>query len=185
MSAQLSEWTGRFGRAYTKRNIVDWRTRVPGFCEAAGHLGLTSILEVGCNRGHNLRALQAVYPHATIRGLEPQRYARRLAQADGLNVHDGTIYDIPYDDESHDLVLTCGVLTHVPPDRLDDALSELARVSRLWVLLIEYAGEGEQVTYRGKPDMLWRRNYAIWPTSRSGVLGDEFDRTPYWLLEKP
>lgn len=184
MSAQLSEWRGRFGRAYTKRNIVDWRTRVPGFYEMAGHLGLSSILEVGCNRGHNLRALQAVYPHATLRGVEPQRYARHLAQASGLDVVKGDIYEIP---GVADLVFTCGVLTHVPPGSLQRALHELAVASNRWVLAIEYHGDGEQLTYRGKTEMLWRRDYEIpgWNIARTGDLDETFDNSRYWLFERP
>lgn len=194
MSAQLHEWRGRFGRAYTRRNIVDWRDRFVGFYEMTGHLGLNSILEVGCNRGHNLHALQAVYPHATVRGIEPQRYARRLARRDGLQVDVGDVYDTRHATNAFDLVVTCGVLVHVPPVRRQEALRELARVSRRFLLTIDYfAHTDAPVAYRGKRDMLWKADYGAHYLNavpgltvvRTGDLDENFDRSRYWLLQKP
>lgn len=162
-----------------------------------------TILEVGCNRGHNLLALRYLFPDADIRGVEPQPYARRLAQRAGLDVRPGTIYQIPYPADSFDLVLVCGVLIHVPPRKLDVALSETLRVTRRRLLSIEYwDGVEETPRYRGLDEMLWKRDVgahvrdlegqdgvvgvagATIAVSASGPAAEGFAAAWYWLFEK-
>jgi pseudaminic acid biosynthesis-associated methylase len=194
MSEQLQTWRGDFGRAYTRRNNVDWRTRTTGFHNILKACDIYSILEVGCNRGHNLQALRTLYPHAVIRGVEPQRYARKLAQQTGLDVRNGTIYDTRYATRQFDLTLACGVLTHIPPDMLDVAINELARVSNRYILNIDYPADTEhEVEYRGRPALLWKRDYTTafldalpeLKLVRSGGLDEHFDNSGFWLWEKP
>jgi len=57
MAYQLEVWEGEFGKAYTDRNVIDWRTRLPAFQQMLGGLPIKRVLEVGCNRGHNLVCL--------------------------------------------------------------------------------------------------------------------------------
>lgn len=150
------------------------------------------ILEVGCNRGHNLRALRHLGYDA--RGVEPQSYARRIAQRQALDVRAGSAYTIPYPAESFDLVFTCGVLIHVPPDRLQEAMRNLAAASGRYILAVEYetAGDTEEVVYRGLGAMLWKRDYgaqylASVPGLEFVATGEApagFERASYWLFEK-
>lgn len=192
MSSQLEEWRGEFGEAYTRRNRPDWRARVAGFQSMLAGCEIRSVLEVGCNRGHNLLAVRQATA-ARVAGVEPQPYARRLAQRCGLDVRDGNATDIPHLDGRFDLVFTSGVLIHVPPDELHAAMVELARVSRRYLLSVEYvADRDEEVVYRDRPGMLWRRDYrAHWleavpglVVARSGWLGVEFDHAGFTLLSK-
>lgn len=191
MTAQLAEWAGPFGRDYTDRNNVDPNTRIDGLRSVLDGLPVRWILEVGCNRGHNLAALQTLgYDDAV--GVEPSLYARRLAQAAGLAVDYGTADTIPYYDTAFDLVFTSGVLIHVPPDHLNAALRELIRVSRRYLLAIEYAAdEDTEVPYRGLDDMLWKRDYGHHYTQAgvtqiaTGAGPKGFDGATWWLFEKP
>src|SRR5215212_5929034 len=81
MTQQLDTWRGDFGEAYTDRNQIDWRTRLPGFREVLAGLELPRVVEVGCNRGHNLIALSELLGETSeIIGIEPNRYARELAR---------------------------------------------------------------------------------------------------------
>lgn len=196
MSTQLQEWKGQFGREYTDRNVVDWASRAEGFDaifeSAPGPIG--TVLEVGCNRGHNLEAIvEDRYP--AVVGVEPNPYARRIALDRGLIVLPGDAYALPFDDASFDLVFTSGVLIHVPPDRLEDAMAEIVRVSRRYVLAIEYYAETDtEVRYRDRDGLMWNRDYGAHYLSlqggsghsivRSGDLGPEFDGARFWLLEK-
>lgn len=192
MSTQLERWQGEFGADYTRRNVVDWRTRVDTFRRLIP-ADVNDALECGANKGHNLQALASL--GLIVRGVEPSEFARGIAVTDGLPVSAGDIYAVPYGDAEFDLSFTSGVLIHVPPDRLDDALAEMARVSRRYVLAIEYAGDDEAVDYRGHADMLWRRDYGahyrrVCPELRlreSGELtiAEGFDRATFWLMEKP
>ena len=159
MSNQLGEWRGDFGRAYTDRNVPDWHDRLDGLRSMLP--AVESVLEVGCNRGHNMVAIQHLLPAATVVGVEPMEYARHLAQDAGLDVVNGSVYALPFADEKFDLVFTSGVLIHVPPDRLHEAMRELARVTSQYVLAIEYASvKDEMIEYQGRTEMLWKRDYA-------------------------
>jgi pseudaminic acid biosynthesis-associated methylase len=196
--SQLERWTTDFGNDYTDRNEVDWHDRLPAFAEICSGLEIGSVLEVGCNRGHNLRALQRILPGTRIAGVEPNNHARSLAAetAPGCDLAAGDAGKLPYPDASCDLVFTAGVLIHVPPEGLDQALTEIHRVARCWILAIEYfAGSDETIHYRGRDDMLWKRDYLAhyrerFPellTVRQGYLGTDagFDDCHWWLLQKP
>ena len=155
------------------------------------------MLEIGCNRGHNLVALSHVLPEGSqVAGVEPQVHARTIAeQISALDVHDGTIYEVPFDDRTFELVLTSGVLIHVPLPKLETALREVHRVSRRYILSIEYFAEQETaIPYRGHDDLLWKRDFlshyrALFPDltllgSADLTLADGFDDARWWLLER-
>lgn len=195
---QLGVWQSEFGEAYTNRNVVDWRVRLSAFRRMLDKLQIRSVLEVGCNRGHNLRVLtELLGDESDVVGVEPNRYALELARAANVksSVLRGHVYDLPFKDESFDLVFTAGVLIHVPLVDLPKALSEIYRVSGRYVLCIAYFAEAETpIRYQDSDDLLWKRNFrAHYETSfpslkliRNGYFGieDGFDRTHWWLFEK-
>lgn len=198
MNKQLDEWRGDFGKAYTDRNVVDWRTRVGTLRSILDGLEIASALEIGCNRGHNLVALRDILgPESTVAGVEPQEYARSFASRDcpDGDVRDGSVYSVPFGDETFDLVLTSGVLIHVPLDRLDEALAEVHRVSRRYILAIEYFAEEETtIGYRGHSDLLWKRDFGahyqrLFPaltllSSGHLTLSEGFDDANLWLFAR-
>ena len=190
---QLNRWKDNFGDEYTRRNVVDWRSRIPIFERILDGLEIDSVLEVGCNRGHNLLAIHDIIGDKEIYGIEPNGYARSLAQREGLDVINGDICDIPFKDGYFDLVFTYGVLIHIPENMLPRALNELYCVSRHYIVLAEYFSEKDEVIhYRGYDDMLWRRNYLEWflsqtfPNSvtliRSGF--EKKGRITWWVFKK-
>ncbi len=197
-AGQLREWSGAFGNAYTDRNVVDWRTRLPLFKEMLRDLTLPRVLEAGCNRGHNLLALrQLLGPEADVVGVEPNRHARTLARElnPELNVFAGDTYHLPFASSSFDLTLTWGVLIHVPLAQLPTALTELHRVSRRYVLTVEYFAQSETVIpYRGHDNLLWKRDFRQHFQSqfpelrllRQGFWGKEHgaDNVSWWLFDK-
>jgi pseudaminic acid biosynthesis-associated methylase len=199
MTEQLDTWRGTFGREYTERNIVDWRSRLPAFREALESLRIDHVLEVGCNRGHNLVAISELCgPETRVVGVEPATYAARIARSEtGLKrILLGQALALPFSDHVFDLVFTAGVLIHIPLSQLPSALAEIYRVSRRYILAVEYFAEKETViAYRGHTDLLWKRNFkehfeSLFPhlhPVRSGHWNrsDGFDQTTWWLFEKP
>lgn len=184
---QLEEWRDEFGKAYTERNVVDYHDRLPAFQHMLDGLRLDRILEVGCNRGHNMHAIQEIFPDAEVCGVEPNKHA--LAFATGAIP--GNIYDLPFKNVYFDLAFTAGVLIHIPPQRLAEALKEVVRVSRRYVLAVEYFAEKDtSISYRGHDDLLWKRNFLKHYEAiglklvRSGDWEKEFDRSRWWLMEK-
>lgn len=198
MEHQLKIWESEFGKDYTNRNIVDWRIRLPAFKRILEGLSISRVLEVGCNRGHNLVALSEFLETSDLVGVDPNRHAVEIARSSSLKVGFlyGHAYDLPFKDRIFDLVFTAGVLIHIPLNNLPIALSEIYRVSKRYILAIEYFADEETVIhYHGHNDLLWKRNFlrhyqTQFPDLllvRDGFLSFEegFDRTHYWLFEKP
>jgi pseudaminic acid biosynthesis-associated methylase len=196
---QLATWQGEFGKEYTDRNVVDWQQRLPAFARMLEGLELRRVLEVGCNRGHNLRTLAEFFGNrAEVFGVEPNPYALSIARAgaEGYSVVPGNAFDLPFKDGYFDLAFTFGVLIHIAPDTLADAMREIARVSRRYILASEYFAEQDtEIEYRGRPGLMWKCDFlkhyqeavpglALVRNGRWGV-EDGFSGTAHWwLLEK-
>jgi pseudaminic acid biosynthesis-associated methylase len=199
MREQLEQWTGEFGRAYTERNVFDWKLRVPAFRKMVEGLSLAGVLEVGCNRGFNLLALREVLGDGPeFVGIEPNAEAVAIARAAApkITALQGAAYDLPFKDASFDLGFTSGVLIHIPARDLPRALAEIHRVSRRYVLAVEcFAATETVVPYRGSTELMWKRDFlaayqAQFPGLKligHGFWGAEywFDDAHWWLLEKP
>jgi pseudaminic acid biosynthesis-associated methylase len=194
MTEQLDAWKGDFGKGYTDRNRLDWRRRVPAFRRMVEGLELRRVLEVGCNRGHNLAALRDVLGTGVqLVGVEPNPYARERAEAG--DIVDGDIFKLPFPDGDFDLVFTAGVLIHIALNDLPAAMAELYRCSRRYLLAVEYfAPEETTIHYRGSDHLLWKRDFlkhyqARFPDLK--LLGTGhwnepgvWDDCTWWLLEK-
>jgi pseudaminic acid biosynthesis-associated methylase len=154
-------WKSNFGKEYTERN---GRWTLP----AREHLfkqllpiGCESVLEVGANTGLNLLAI-AQRSACAMSATEPNDVAR--AELVKLNLCKSVTADtadaLSFPDGFADLVLTSGVLIHVPPDKLAASLDEIHRVARRWIICGEYfAPQEEMIPYRGHDNALWRRDY--------------------------
>ncbi|MCB1182654.1 methyltransferase domain-containing protein [bacterium] len=195
-TGQLAHWSADFGDAYTERNVVAWRDRLAGFRTVLGDLPVSSVLEVGCNRGHNLQALAHLHPDAAIVGIEPNATARAVAAGNGCDARPGDAFALPVADGAFDLVFTAGVLIHVALPDLPRALDEIHRAARRWVLAIEYFADTEtSIPYRGRDDLLWKRDFRDHYRRRFADLAlvgegyldaaSGFDRCHWWLFEKP
>lgn len=210
LSGPVGEWSGEFGDAYQVRNASSWpsiKNRARLFetvfetmekkCNGAFP---SSILEVGGGAGDNLRAIDMIYERSKmpikLLSCDPHEGARE-AMADIAEVKAGIIEELPYSDDAADMVFTSGVLVHVPPEKLTRAMSEVLRVSRRWILSVEYFNPTPQeVPYRGNTGMLWRRDFGeAWldlaPALK--IVGNGFawkrttglDNVSWWLFEKP
>jgi len=165
----IDHWTGSFGDQYTERNAVTpdaVSTRLRMLAPILARLDgdpPRSVLECGCNVGLNLRALHQL-TRAEIHAIEPNAHARKTILDDRVldasRLQDATLAQLPFADASMDLVFTSGVLIHVPPEHLERAMREVYRVSRKYVLAIEYFSvKPEAVEYRGETGLLWKRDF--------------------------
>ena len=204
MNPELDFWAGAGGDAYQRRNAVT-DTEVKQRATSLGSilwtpsvgLGPSSlILEVGAGPGSNLRALK-MCDFTNLYAVEPNATARAVLATilSSERVYDGHTGAIPAADGTFDLVMTAGVLIHVHPDRLRDCMVEIARVSRRYVLAIEYfAPTCEPVVYYGA-ERIWRNDFGklyldlglqrvsngfFWKQADEG-----YDNTVWTLLEKP
>jgi pseudaminic acid biosynthesis-associated methylase len=194
---QLALWTSGFGREYTDRNDREMPGRVAAWREMIGGLPIESVLEVGCNVGWNLTYLSRIGSYRLV-GVEPQPDAARRGRrrGDEFAILEGNAFDLPFKDRSFDLVFTSGVLIHIHPRDLSAALAEIERVSRRFVLYVEYDHPNEvELAYRGQGGALWKRDHAAaWLAAapalrpvRRGWWGrdHDYDDCGWCLFEKP
>lgn len=173
---QVRTWNGKFGRDYTERNyFVDdaafndfyvkryGQPRDKVFSEWLCALPRDAkILEVGANIGNQLRCMQRI-GFSRLYGVEIQRHcvdeSRKLYT--GIDIVEGSGFDIPFKDEWFDLVFTNNVLIHIAPGDLPRMQREIVRVSSEWIMGFEYfAPEFTEIPYRGNTHLLWKADYA-------------------------
>ncbi|MBB3082955.1 class I SAM-dependent methyltransferase [Geodermatophilus sabuli] len=118
-----------------------------------------TVLEIGCGTGNLLLAAKETQPAATAVGVDPDLAA--LARADrkarrrGLAVQldRGHAEELPYADDSVDVVLSSFMLHHVPADQQEAAVREVVRVLRPGgaLHLVDIAGDehGHDHAHRG------------------------------------
>lgn len=197
MSETTEFWSGDFGTAYTARNRVDWRARIPFWDRLVAKYGFRSVYEVGTNAAWNLSAIKHSIHGYNVQcyGCDINERAARISLAAGFALDIGTIvFLIKNDPESlTELVFTSGVLIHVAPEELNDTMQAIIDASCDYVLAIEYEDETEvEVEYRGHAGKLWRRPYGRLYEElgltlvETGKVGKEdgFDDCVYWLLRK-
>lgn len=88
------------------------------------NLASTSILDVGCGPGNMFNLLK---PFGVVSGMDFSEDALRLAKDKGYKeLQYGKAEQIPYADESFDIVVALDIIEHVPDDR--EAIKEIFRV---------------------------------------------------------
>jgi pseudaminic acid biosynthesis-associated methylase len=172
---QIREWKGDFGKDYTDRNTLDpteldalYRSNYGVSRTALNQSFLAQIpaeariLEVGCNVGNQLLLLhQSGYTN--LHGIEIQSYAveRARKRVPGASIVEGSALNIPFPDQTFDLVFTSGVLIHIAPANLANVLDEVHRTSKTWIWGFEYyAAAATSVEYRGHESLLWKNAFA-------------------------
>jgi SAM-dependent methyltransferase len=182
---ETKDWAGRFGNEYTKRGI-DTSGRAQFWNALIDRHKIASVLEVGCGDGANLADMKV-----TAVGVDVNQTALEIAHRRNVDTMLCEATDLPFPDGSFDLVLTFGVLIHIPLEDLGRAMREIRRVSRRFVFCGEYLGTGE-VPYRG--GVLWPRDYGgryrdmgLKLRERGTLVGPPWDRNKvnWWLFEKP
>lgn len=162
------------------------------------------VIEFGANIGMNMRALENIgFKYRDMRAIEINKSAcEALQKLPGLQVVNASMFDMPANPtEQYDLVLSMGLLIHIPPERLEQAYDLLFAYCKPdgHVLMTEYfAPTPTEVPYRGESGKLWRRDYGGDFLRRYGndvemmdygfVSKDDpimpMDDVNFWLIEK-
>jgi len=121
-------------------------------------LGAKKICEVGCNIGNNLSNFPK---NSEVYGFDMSEYALEKAKKHypSFKFKVGNMNKIPIDDSFFDLVFTRGVLIHIPSSDIDAGLKEMVRISKKWIMNLEYFGnDGEMIEWSRGDELLWYRN---------------------------
>jgi pseudaminic acid biosynthesis-associated methylase len=193
-----SLWSGSFGDAYVDRNAGSYQERGPFWASLLQALRPKNVLEVGCNVGGNLQWIAQSVPAGQVVGVDVNQKALDVLhqRVPGVTGVLGSGRELPFEDRSHDLVFTMGVLIHQPEESLPAVMDEIVRVSGKYVLCGEYYDEHTtEIPYRGYRNALFKRDYgnlflAQFPNSLElvfqGFLGQEdgFDDVTWWLFHR-
>jgi len=165
-------FSGKEGIDYTNRNMSSLKT---------GHNSATliyniikmgniqSVLEIGTNLGVNLSKLENKV--SKICGTDINEEALKTAKSlyPFVDFKEGSVYDLPYQDDEFELVFTRGVIIHINPDDRIKALKELVRVSSRFIVNIEYECEDERLCFE---PVSWRENQTLWRINVEKYLKD-------------
>lgn len=207
MTESEERWAGKLGDEYVKRNYKNLYLRAGFWGNIKRKYKTRDILEVGCGDGHNLYFLHNnITPLGTGNlndvhvkklfsyGIDVNKKAIEVAHGLGCkNVCYGSVLNIPFKDNFFDLVFTAGLLIHIPPKDIKKAMKEIIRVSKRYILAIEYyANKERERPFLGEMGITWERPYNDLYTGlglhivEAGFLTkqDGFNNLNYWMFKK-
>lgn len=160
-TAQTGFWEGSFGDSYVERNDVSITNRTPFFSKLLQKtFGVSSICELGANKGHNLQVLASLSPNFELTGVEVNRRAFDIMKKDPrIEACHTPIQDFTTD-RRFDLVFLCGVLIHVAPADLPLIYRKMFDLSKRYVMMTEYFNPSPvELEYRGHQGKLFKRDF--------------------------
>ena len=126
-----------------------WQDTVKRFRDHYNLPDSASILDVGCGKGFMLYDFKQLMPNITIAGIDISEYAIANALEDVkpyLTI--GNAKELPYPDNSFDLVISINTVHNLPLEECKQSLAEIQRVSRHHAFIIVDAWHNEQEQQR-------------------------------------
>ena len=150
-----------FWNKYTDENESSNNQEFAKFIrDLATSLRANSVLEVGCNTGNDLKEFPK---DIEVNGIDLNEHALDIARnkLPSFKFKNGSILNIPFEDSTIDFVFTHYLLNYIPHDEMENAIKELYRVSKKYILTCELFDENESVI-QGEINS-WKRNvYKKW-----------------------
>jgi hypothetical protein len=170
---EIKLWKSSFGDNYVARNQLSdqdianrmqlWQSSLSMLCIFISIPN--SFLELGAGIGGNLTAIGNIYKSygktPELYAIEPNFQARKYLQDIEFVSITENINKI--DTASIDLTFTSGVLIHIHPNDVLNTMKELYRVSKKWIVCIEYfSPELRELNYHNK-QALWTQDFGgLW-----------------------
>jgi len=133
-----------FWDKYTEENESRYNEEFSKFTrDLVTSLRCTSVLEIGCGTGIDLRLFPETYQ---IHGVDLNENALSIAK-EKLPVGDfkeGDITNLPFKDSSIDFVFTHQLLNYLDDDDLEKGISEIFRVAKKYIMNCEKFDENEK-----------------------------------------
>ena len=114
-----------------------WQPVVPTFQKHYGLTGESSLLDVGCAKGFMLKDFVEAIPGMTVAGIDVSDYAVANA-VEGMEhfVQVADARDLPFEDDSFDLVVSVNTIHNLERVEVVDSLREIQRVSSRWSFVV-------------------------------------------------
>jgi pseudaminic acid biosynthesis-associated methylase len=158
-------WQKIYGEKYIKKNsLFDLKLGIEAWklmLKKIKKKKLDSILECGCNIGKNLSILEKIYKKTKLSVIEINKKALFLAlkNHDIFSYNNGSIKNSNFK-YKFDLVFTCGVLIHIPPNELNINLNKIYNLSKKYILIVEYFNPTPvSIVYQKKKNLLFKNDF--------------------------
>lgn len=133
-----------FWDKYTEENEARYNEEFAKFTrDLANSLHCTSVLEIGCGTGIDLRLFPDTFE---INGIDLNDNALKIAK-EKLPQGDfkkGNITDLPFEDSSIDFVFTHQLLNYLDDETLEKGISEMLRVAKKYIMNCEKFEQSEK-----------------------------------------
>lgn len=142
--------------------------------------GGMKILDVGCGAGHYLRSLRSrLDENIDYEGIDAtQQYINLAAKAYQNNkiFKVGSIFDLPYENDSFDIVMCNNVILHLPSPPVIP-LSELIRISKKYVIIRTIFGERNYIIkeLRSQDELTGNGNNEIFNEKSKPLISNYFN----------
>ena len=177
-----------FWDKYTEGNETRYNEEFSKFTrDLAISLRCTSILEIGCGTGIDLRLFPDTFQ---IYGIDLNDNALDIAKEKLPigNFRKGTITDLPYEDSSIDFVFTHQLLNYLDEETLEKGVAEMHRVAGRYIMNCEKFEETEkQIDENHKYRNMYKRwmNYKVRIVSNVDMHEEiDPDKSRFTLLRK-
>ena len=108
-----------------------WQPVIPTFQDHFGLSSNTSILDVGCGKGFMLHDISQLIPGIKVKGIDISEYAIENAMEEMKpHIQVANALDIPFEDNSFDVVISINTIHNLARDECGMALKEVQRVSK-------------------------------------------------------
>lgn len=133
----------RFWREYADANESRYNEEFAKFAsELVRGLRCTSVLEVGCGTGIDLRLMTK---EVTVHGVDLNGYALDIAKNSlpSANFKTGDITKLPFEDGAIDFVFTHGLMNYLDDETVEMGIKEMYRVASRFIMNCERFDETE------------------------------------------
>lgn len=137
-----------------------------------------SILDVGCGKAFLMYEFQKLLPDATIKGIDISQYAVENGKPEMRDhVQAANATELPFEDNSFDLVISLGTLHNLKIYDLMRALKEMERVKRHYAYMMteSYRNESEKVNlmyWQLTCESFYSPEEWVWLFEHTGFTGD-------------
>ena len=163
LNSQEIFWKGEFGDQYINRNKSDLllSSNINLFSKILNYTdNCQSFVELGCNIGLNLIALNKLKPKARLTGIDINKKSLSILNKNVPNIKTICSSIIKNLNLKADFVFTKGVLIHINPEDLHRVYKNLYKYSKKYILIAEYYSQNPtEIAYRGHNDKLFKRDF--------------------------
>lgn len=147
----------------------------------------TSLLEIGCSAGPNLKLIHEHFPGVETVGIDPNEdsveAAHKFVPNGGVIVGDVRKLLTLFPSKSFDVVLADASLMYVEPGEIVSVMNDIALVAKKAVLIVERCTDAKQGSVAGG---VWGRNYEMllkergFKVTKEKITEDLWPGSPNW-----